>query len=480
MRMHTSTLAEPWEAALPGSRIIPPALALVSGLLLGIASSGMISWLGWICLVPLLRALEPREKFLIPILLASMAYALVIESWSFAPALSYTGNLGLALLSYGVCAIAMALKTSLVLLTYIPVRRFSPAVKIVLWPLAATIVETLLYTLLEGYPGIQYTVGFTQAGNLVLCQLVELGDVYLLSFVVFMLNLLFYTCLRQHSLKLLLVPLCLLVALYGYGAVRIHQIQQQHGRTFKIAIVNDNSPAGLRWSRERVNEYANRILGLAATIKDRGQVVNIWNEGVLPWSYQPDDDLLCAILHSTPTSSDTLHLIGMCSNDAGHYYNSAYVLRSDGTVMGRYDKQNLLKGLEVPVLGSKLPFIYRASPYEAPTREHRRIVRAGPVRMGVVICNEGMTSKVAASFADTPYDVLVVVANDNWFVGTALIAHHFYLNRLRAIQYRKELVVNTNLGISGYVSATGAIVHQRRDSAPFVEYYEIHTHGEKL
>jgi apolipoprotein N-acyltransferase len=247
-----------------------------------------------------------------------------------------------------------------------------------------------------------------------------------------------------------------------------------------VAVVNDNSPPELRWTRERVDEYAGRILALAARVEDHGQAINIWNEGVLPWSYRPDDALLCAILESTPTPSRTFHLIGMGSDDDGHHFNSAYVLRRNGTVVDRYDKQNLLKGLEVPVLGSKLPFIFDASPYETPEPANRGIVRAGPLRMGIVICNEGMTSRVTASFAGTPYDLLVLIANDNWFEGASSMAHHFYLNRLRAIQCRKDLVINANLGISGHVSATGAIVHRRRGIAPFVEYYTIQTHGECL
>lgn len=460
----------------PVLRARPALAALVSGALLGLATVHLVSWLAWFCLVPLFVCLRSRDRILLPALLAGLAYGLVMEFWVFGAVTSYTGsNWWVALACQGIAVAVMAVKLFLLVLLYGPLRRFPPRIRVVLWPLAATVAEYGLYLLCEGFPWFQYTVGFSQAGNLFFCQLAELGDVHLMTFVVLLVNLLVAAALERRSWKLLVLPAVLLLTVHGYGALRVHQVETKADGTRRVAVINDNSSPDLRWTRGRVDEYADRILTVAAEVEDRGQIINIWTEGVMPWAYRRNDDLTRAILETTP--SETLHLIGMCSNDDGHFFNSAYVLKKDGAVVGRYDKQNLLKGLEFPAFALKLPF-FEASPFEPARSDHRGVVNAGTARLGVVICNEGITSRVTETFAGTPCDFLVLIANDNWFPGTRLITHHFYSNRLRAIQCRRDLVINTNRGLSGLVSATGAILHMRESSEPFVEYYDLHTYGE--
>lgn len=445
----------------------------LSGALLGVATTALVSWLAWVCLVPFLLAVRSAKKPVAQVCWAGLAYGLVMSFWVAGAALRYTGDRWcVALLCHGVAVGIMAAKAVILLMLFVPVRRKPVGVQLLFWPPAATLAEMGMYHLLEGFPWFQYPVGFSQATNLYVSQLAAVGGIFLLSFAVLVLNLVCTHGIKRRSPAWAAFVVLFLALLHGGGALAVRHVEGLRTGGFPVALANDNSSFTLRWTRERVDEYAQRLLGLAASIKGKGQCLTIWNEGVVPWSYRPDDDLTLAILKATNTSADTLHLIGMTTAVKGHTFNSAYLFTGKGQVMGRYDKQNLLKGIEMPASGMKLPF-FEASPFEEPAEANRGILAAGRARIGVLICNESSTNRVAASFARSPYDFLVVLANNNWFTGTPLIRHHFYFNRLLAIRNRKDLVVNNNLGVSGHISASGIIVQRRESKEPFVTYCTV-------
>jgi apolipoprotein N-acyltransferase len=49
------------------------------------------------------------------------------------------------------------------------------------------------------------------------------------------------------------------------------------------------------------------------------------------------------------------------------------------------------------------------------------------------------------------------MSNDGWFRGTWLVKQHFYNARLRAVETRKDIAVNSNNGRSGCIDASGRI-----------------------
>jgi apolipoprotein N-acyltransferase len=49
------------------------------------------------------------------------------------------------------------------------------------------------------------------------------------------------------------------------------------------------------------------------------------------------------------------------------------------------------------------------------------------------------------------------MSNDGWFRDTWLVRQHFYNARLRAVETRKDIVINSNNGWSGFIDAAGRI-----------------------
>ena len=75
-----------------------------------------------------------------------------------------------------------------------------------------------------------------------------------------------------------------------------------------------------------------------------------------------------------------------------------------------------------------------------------------------MICNETNISKVSDVLVAQGAQVLVALSNDGWFRNSELIKKfHFMQARLRAVEQRKDFVINANCGYSGKISANGKI-----------------------
>jgi apolipoprotein N-acyltransferase len=65
------------------------------------------------------------------------------------------------------------------------------------------------------------------------------------------------------------------------------------------------------------------------------------------------------------------------------------------------------------------------------------------------------------------------MSNDGWFNDTYIVGMHFYCARLRAVESRKDLAINSNNGYSGMIRASGEIAEQERGEESFVKMASI-------
>lgn len=67
----------------------------------------------------------------------------------------------------------------------------------------------------------------------------------------------------------------------------------------------------------------------------------------------------------------------------------------------------------------------------------------------------------------------LTLSNDGWFRDSYIVWLHFYNLRLRAVEVRKDMAVNSNYGISGLIDAAGRIQLQAHSQSPFVKLVEV-------
>jgi apolipoprotein N-acyltransferase len=142
------------------------------------------------------------------------------------------------------------------------------------------------------------------------------------------------------------------------------------------------------------------------------------------------------------------------------FANSAFLLKPDGVLAGRYDKMHLVPYGEYVPLRRFFPFIgkivqgvgeFRPGKGFYPISYHGR-------RFGVLICYEGIFPEAARDYKNRQAHLLVNITNDAWFGKTSAPYQHLSMTVFRAIETRLYLVRSANTGISAVIDPTGRIV----------------------
>jgi apolipoprotein N-acyltransferase len=158
-------------------------------------------------------------------------------------------------------------------------------------------------------------------------------------------------------------------------------------------------------------------------------------------------------------TSGTLKDIEKPNSLENQRYNSAFLVDSDGEVLGRYDKQYLLAFGEHIPFGDIFPALYDLSPDSgrfAPGPKQAPLEFMGH-RLGILICYEDIIPAHTDAVVAQGAEVLLNLTNDAWFGKTKEPYQHFVLAAFRAVEQRRALVRATTTGISGVISATGKI-----------------------
>ena len=332
-----------------------------------------------------------------------------------------------------------------------------------------TIWETLFSWLLVGMPWFSFHIGSGLLKNGLAIQSAAIGGIALLSFVPVAVNALAASFVTEKKWNALLIPAGIVGAYFGLCAALLAgwNAKTPTGKPVSVAILSENIPPDQKWDEQNGARIVSQLLGLAREAAALHPDIALWSETIVPWTYRPDDDFVQALL-KTAQGSGTTHILGISTaHDAQTVYNSAYAILPDGRVVGRYDKRVLLSFIEASVAGWAIPFITIEDFLVAPGTNGQPLPTPhGPA--GIMICNEAAVPAAATGMAAAGAAFILNLSNDGWFSQTYLADLHFYSARLRAVEVRKDVVVNSNTGTSGMIAASGEVRMARRSEDPFV------------
>ncbi|MDJ1158752.1 apolipoprotein N-acyltransferase [Chelatococcus sp. SYSU_G07232] len=272
-----------------------------------------------------------------------------------------------------------------------------------------------------------------------------------------------------------LLALLALIGLAGYGLWRIPQGPTATVVGVKLRIMQPNLPQDAKFRPDNKDGIMQRYLTLSdrATSPQSNGVGDathlIWPESAFPFLLARDPAALAQIAALLPTG--TTLITGAARADtplpgetAYRFYNSIYVIRDDGTIIGTYDKVHLVPFGEYLPLGALLQrlglrqFVHVPGGFEAGTRRAPLSV-PGLSAAAPLICYEAIFPGEVVPDGQRPV-VLLNVTNDAWFGLTPGPYQHLAQARLRAVEEGLPLVRAANTGISAVVDAYGRIVER--------------------
>jgi apolipoprotein N-acyltransferase len=446
------------------------AMAVLSGLLLFLSFPKFGSgFLAWVALIPLFYALkdaQPREGLKIGFLFGFIAHvgilywiAYVVVQYGYLPL--YTGISAMLLL-----AVYMGFYTAAFSMG---VAYFQQRCEflIISAPLLWTVLEFARSHLFTGFPWENLAYSQYQYGKII--QISDITGVYGITFTIVMINAFLFVFLqrknqKRHLLAEALAIFAIISTIYGYGQYRTADIRRALSRAsgLEVSLIQGNIDQNIKWSPEHQKETLDiyRSVTLAAAPAAGGLIV--WPETATPFYFQRLDPLQASVIDVARTSKAALLFGSPSYAEAGgriDYMNSAFLLRPDGVISGRYDKVHLVPYGEYVPLRKFFPFMdkivvgvgdFKAGKGFYPLTYEGR-------RLGVLICYEAIFPEGARSYKREGADILVNITNDAWFGRTSAPYQHLSMTVFRAIETRLPLVRAANTGMSAIIDPTGEI-----------------------
>ena len=448
-------------------------VALLSGLLLFLSfpkfGSGILAWVALIPLFYALRDAKPWEGFKTGFLAGLVAHigilywiSYVVVQYGYLPV--YVGIMAMLLL-----AAYLSLYTACFAMGVVFLRRRGGALFLSA-PLLWAILEFARSHLFTGFPWENLAYSQYLYGNII--QIADLTGIYGISFAIVMVNAVLYNLWslrfrKRYLLTEITIAFAIIAAIYGYGHFRTAEIREtvQKKSSVDVALVQGNIDQNIKWNDryqlQTLNIY--RSLSLRSIPAEEGVIV--WPETAAPFYFEGPNPLRAVVVDVARASGRRL-LFGSPSHDESggrvSYSNSAYLLRPDGTVAGRYDKVHLVPYGEYVPLRQFFPFIGKLVGGIGDFRPGTGFnpIESDGRRIGVLICYEGIFPESAREYKQKGADLLVNITNDAWFGKTSAPFQHLSMTVFRAVENRLYLVRAANTGISAIIDPTGKILSQ--------------------
>ncbi|MDP1626060.1 MAG: apolipoprotein N-acyltransferase [Parvibaculum sp.] len=356
--------------------------------------------------------------------------------------------------------------------------------RVVVLALAWTVFEWLRGHVLTGFPW--NLIGESLTGSDALMQVAALVGAYGLSLIALLIvgspasfDTRVSPAQRAVDGELLAAPLIALASLallWVGGAARLSSAEMTYTEGVNVRIVHPNTPFADNWNDpDRLLTIIGQLLRMSQEPTperpqgiDGGTVV-VWPENAVPVLLAREPYVLGAIGRILPEGAKLIAGSNRGEPEPGGpstrlrvFYNSLYVVDSNGEIAATYDKHHLVPfGEYVPLRH----WLGRIGLRQLVQFQGSFDVGPGPVTLALpglppvspLICYEVIfPGEVVAP--DARPDWLVNITNDAWFGRSAGPWQHFSQVRLRAVEQGLPLVRAANSGISAVIDPYGRVV----------------------
>jgi apolipoprotein N-acyltransferase len=457
----------------------PLIFALLSGILLALSFPryGHPAF-AWVALVPLLVALLERPRSWLPSQPArAFALGLIAGAGYFGGTVYWTGA---TVRQFGGLSWPVAVLVASLLVAYLALfpglfalavawltSKFGPRA-VLLAPAVWVTTELGRTYFWSGFPWL--LLGYSQTTVLPIAQMASVAGVFGLSALVVLVAAAASYLVAVRSSESMIAGVCvvaLVAAIALWGSYRLrHGTLAEQGTPVRVALVQGNIPQDEKWDAARANQIFETYLAMTRDAARQGAQLVIWPESATPFYFEEDrasGDRLRQVVKQTGIDL----LFG--SDQIEHttpplYYNSAFLVRRDGSTAAVYRKMHLVPFGEFVPLKRLLFFVGTLVEGAGDYTPGRSMVML-PTSFGAIstaICYEivypGLVRKAVLSGSR----LLTTITNDAWYGYSSAPYQHFLQASMRAIEQGRYLARSANTGISGIVDPYGRVVQQSR------------------
>jgi apolipoprotein N-acyltransferase len=435
----------------------------------------------WFALVPLLLALllpARSGNLLRPLQAATLGYACGILwylgncYWIYQTMYLYGGlpkpvALGILLLFALYLGLYHALFATA--LNLIQRSRYGMRAALLLTPALWVAVE-LARARITGFPWD--LLGYSQVDNLLLTRLAPIAGVMGLSFVIAAINAALASYFFLRGRKRVWIPgaaaLIAILLQLGSGIGR-HNSPEDADQS--AVMLQENIEVGAPGkavrplsSSEEIRTFAQLSLHPTklSNIQAGPPAILVWPEA--PSHFFTSDPYFLASLGEVARALKAPAIVGALGiepttqNDKGYYeYDSAALFDAAGSFHGHYDKIHLVPWGEYVPFKQFFSFAQKLTEGvgDMDRGTERSVFTTGGHAYGAFICYESIFGDEVRHFALSGAQVLVNISDDGWYGDTGAPWQHLNMTRMRAIENRRWLLLDTNTGITTAIDPQG-------------------------
>ncbi|MFW6300920.1 MAG: apolipoprotein N-acyltransferase [Bacillota bacterium] len=440
-------------------------LIILSGILLTLplGNPGLF-WLAWFGLVPtiiVMKKLNDYKRVLVYGWILGSTIAIGASYWLYHPINDFSGLPFPLVIIFLMLLFALAgFNMGLWSIAYKLIERGSKKKASVILLAASWVAFEYLINFVFPYYSFG-NLGLTQTGFDQFLQLSEYGGVFLLSFIVVVINGLIYKLLTARRLRYLLLIVIIFAAsnyLSGQALNRLNAEEYQTGEMVKIGVIATDIPQEEKWQGQNIERFTELIAEEANQLYENGAELVVMPESAITFDY-PRNGYYQDIFQDL-TELDGYMLLGSqaIKDEPTESYNSMFMLNTEYEILGRYDKIELIPGEYIPLAGVAEFFTGQSwgSITEGQEVEYFdfEFAEESQASFRVLICSEILHR--SSDYAElSEHQFIVNPSNEGWFGNGNLQSQMWQSARLRAVETRMPVVKAGNRAVNGYILPDG-------------------------
>ncbi len=271
--------------------------------------------------------------------------------------------------------------------------------------------------------------------------------------------------------------LVLIVAVWGSRRVASSEWTRT-GDPVRVGLIQGNVDQGDKWDAAQAAMIFQDYLRMTRQALQEGAELVLWPESSTPFLFDEDAGHAAQIRLLAQQARVPI-LLGSDQIEwrvvdnrriPDKYFNSAFLVRADGSTAGVYRKMHLVPfGEYVPLqrlLFFAAPLVERVGAFAPGVRPELLPVNGHPV--SVAICYEVVYPALVREFVRGGSELLTTITNDAWFGRTSAPHQHFAQASMRAVEEGRYLIRSANTGISGLVDPYGRVLAESTIFEPAV------------
>ena len=436
-------------------------LAIITGILLALPFQfPKLSFLAWISLIPLLYGLEDKSKknsFYLGWIMGFF-FLTISSRWILYPIINFSGySLFVCSIIFFIVFLLFSLYFGLFTLILKILEEKFNCYFLLLVPITWTGIE--YFRTIFSFQYLFNFLAYSQSFIPQLIQLAQYGGLYLISFIIVLINTVIYQGLKKGKMKHLITAFIIIVILFGYGQYKINQ-QKLKNKSISVGIIQPNISQHEKLNAKYRQKNIDKIINLSnQLLTDQQPDLLIWPETAILRSYNQNYKFPYQLTDKTPL------FIGGYINQNDKIFNSALLVTRQRDIINNYKKIKLLPFGEYVPFPNLIPDIIKNNLSDLTPGNKIKSFELNNLSWNSPICSEILNPFfVRRLYQQT--DFMINISNEAWFKRSKAPLQILQAVIFRAVEHQVPIVKVGNTGISGIVNYNGKVITRTKIFQP--------------